>query len=149
MPRQLTRPEVASRLVVRAMHDAVPGTPQRELAAMFHVSLRTVNQAVRRPLQEWVAALGLAPPGKPVPPPRRSPPPPSKQPVHYLLNPPGWEQRSFGKGQREKLHPVVDADDDAGAGLDLDGSDAGWCEQDDAALDAELERQAKEAAKHG
>jgi hypothetical protein len=140
MPRRLTRPEVASRLVIRAMHDAAPGTTQRQLAALFHASLRTVNQAVQHPLQDWVAALATAPPGKKS---AAAFHPPSHLKRQHLLNPAGRERPSLGLGNRALLKPVHM--DDQGDNFDPDLPKDKWQEQSDEGLEAERERQAKEA----
>lgn len=126
MPRRLTRPEVASRLVIKAMHDASPAIPQRELAAMFHASLRTVSSALQHTLQDWVAALGAAPPGKPSPRPAppRSPRPAEGQKVPFWANRPMQEPPSPGLGHREDLVPVEPDDEDSG--VDIERSDEGF-----------------------
>jgi hypothetical protein len=140
MPRRLTRPEVTNRLAIRALHDARPKTTQLQLAALFHVSLRTVNQAIQHPLQDWATALAAAPPAKK---PAASSIPRSRLKRQYLLNPAGPVRPSLGPGNRALLKPV--RMDDQGDGFDPDLPEDRWQEQSDEGLEAERDRQAKDA----
>ena len=65
MPRRLTRPEVATRIAIKVLSDAYPAMTHRQLVTFFHVSPRTVTEAMRRPASLWAGVLRAAPePGR-------------------------------------------------------------------------------------
>jgi len=57
----MTRPEVSVRLVIRAVKDASPTTTWQDFVSFFHVSTRTVADALRRPVLDWATLLLDAP----------------------------------------------------------------------------------------
>ena len=61
MPHRLNRSEVATRLLIATLFDARPAMTRRELAAFFHVSFRTVIDAVHQPVARWVDRLAATP----------------------------------------------------------------------------------------
>jgi len=65
MPYHQTRSEIAARIAMRAIHDAALTRSQRQIAALFHASLRTVNQALKRTVEEWTRDLAAAPEHEP------------------------------------------------------------------------------------
>ncbi len=140
MPYHQTRTDVAVKIALRAVHEANPGMSQRQLAVLFHASLRTVNQAVQHSLQDWVAALATAPPGKK---PAATLHLPSHLKRRCLSNPADHEHPSLGPGNRAFHKPVHM--DDQGDGVDPDPPEDKWQEQGDEGLEAERERQAKKA----
>lgn len=140
MPYRITRQDVIARIAMRALLDHVPGITQRQLAALFHASTRTVNDAAKHDVGEWYSRLQMARDAAP----RVQPaPPPARQPAkrHYLADPARAEGRSFGKGDAKKARRVYMEDQ----GDDFDVDEA----RDEEGLEAELARQAKEAEKHG
>ena len=60
MPYQITRREIVARIAMRSLLECVPGMTQRQLAAVFHASTRTVNDAAKRRVQDWYAMLAGA-----------------------------------------------------------------------------------------
>lgn len=61
MPHRLTRPEVITRIAIKALLDACPSMTRRQLITFFHVSSRTVTDATRSPVSRWATILATAP----------------------------------------------------------------------------------------
>jgi len=61
MPRRLTRPEVARRIAIRAARDARRDLTFAKLTELFAASRRTVHDAARRTVAEWLDILAAAP----------------------------------------------------------------------------------------
>src|SRR5271157_5460569 len=65
MPRRLTSIEITRRIGMRAALDSGYVTTQASVAKLFHASLRTVNDAARRTVNEWLAMLRTLPAPRP------------------------------------------------------------------------------------
>lgn len=101
MPRRLTRPEVARRLAIKAAREARPALSFADLSELFAASRRTVRDAGRHTVAEWVAILAAAPvpskhlaagmPGKVAPPSKPSISRPRASRADAVLVPPEQE----------------------------------------------------------
>ncbi|MEX2684154.1 MAG: hypothetical protein Q6373_021470, partial [Candidatus Sigynarchaeota archaeon] len=93
MPRRLTRPEVARRIAIRAARDARREMTFAELAELFAASRRTVHDATRHTVPEWLGILAAAPKPR-----ARKPPAPSRQALPAVSIPiprrPGSRERA-------------------------------------------------------
>ncbi|MEX2682236.1 MAG: hypothetical protein Q6373_011585 [Candidatus Sigynarchaeota archaeon] len=61
MPRRLTRPEVVRRIAIRAILDARGDLTYADLASLFVASRRTIHDAKRHPVADWLRILAAAP----------------------------------------------------------------------------------------
>jgi len=61
MPHRLSRSETSARLLIATLFVARPAMTRRDLAAFFHVSLRTVIDAVRHLVARWIDLLVTTP----------------------------------------------------------------------------------------
>lgn len=61
VPHRINRAETSTRLLIATMFQARPDMTRRDLAAFFHVSLRTVTDALRQPAECWVDRLIATP----------------------------------------------------------------------------------------
>jgi len=61
MPRRLTRPEVARRIAIVAARDAGLKLSFADLCGLFAASRRTVRDATRHTVAEWLRILAAAP----------------------------------------------------------------------------------------
>nr|MDO8109742.1 hypothetical protein [Candidatus Sigynarchaeota archaeon] len=100
MPRRLTRPEVATRLAIKAVLDHDPNMTQKRLTAIFHVSCRTVSAASQKPVAGWVAALLQAPE------PRHKMPALSPSPARKSGN--TWQPGSRAKTKLQHPDPTIE-----------------------------------------
>lgn len=66
MPRRLTALEITRRIGMRTALDSGYATTQTSVAKLFHASLRTVNDAARRTVSEWLAMLRILPAPRPL-----------------------------------------------------------------------------------
>jgi hypothetical protein len=120
MPHHFTRPEVVNRLAIKAYFETRKGVSRRQMAALFHVSLRTVHDAVHGRLEDMAAALETA----------LEPRPSARQVTKRLGQIPSIAWKSIGTRKKAKLVPpepdVVIPDEDSG--VDLDPPRESWVE---------------------
>ena len=103
MPRRMSRPEVAKRLAIKAAIDAGTGITQARLVELFRTSFRTVNDASRHSIQDWVKHLEAAPA------PRQHSPAPRAARKHASPKRPGDRSRT----RLEPPEPVVEHEEPA------------------------------------
>jgi len=130
MPYHQTRSEIAARIAMRAVHDAAPTRTQRQIATLFQASLRTVNQALKRTMDEWARDLAAAPPTRKASRVIHHRSQPVTKRVPYLANPPMPKEWSVVTGTRKKFKPVAQEHEE-GIGEDLDAPPGAWKEQSD------------------
>jgi len=135
MPHRLSRSETSTRLLIATLLGARPAMTRRDLAAFFHVSLRTVIDAVRHPVSRWVDLLAASPePSNP----GRSRFSPSRRQKPVLVKRPGSRSRA----RLAESEPTVEYEeqvdfDEAVPEVDDDAMDRAACDADDA-LDRKL-----------
>jgi hypothetical protein len=61
MPRKITPLDVTRRIAMRAALATWPPMTQASVARLFHASLRTVNDAAKQTVEEWITVLRAMP----------------------------------------------------------------------------------------
>ena len=67
MPRKITPFDVTRRIAMRAALGTSCSMTQASVARLFHASLRTVNDAAKRTVEEWITVLRAMPAQRPRP----------------------------------------------------------------------------------
>jgi hypothetical protein len=126
MPYRQTRQEAIARIAMRALLDAKTRLTQRQVAALFHASTRTVNDANKHTVTGWGTVLMAT----------RDMPQPSSftahwsrvaRPVekHYLVNPSAPLGRAPRPGDRKSTKLKLVQPDDKRTDANVEPSDEG------------------------